>query len=316
MHTRTHGILLPLMVMIALSIAGCDLFGDDDSGVDCEETLDLDDLDALSQCVEIPGARLNEGNPPPPSNTPNAPVVGRLVGDVTASNGSTLVLPFTYASTAAFAGVYLELGDADYYFDVPRSATFDDNGQVTLPITLPPSLEGGGEFCTSYCIYDAEDRVSNVVTTCVDVLALGSGALQISLSWNTDDTDLDLWVTDPSGTLIYFGNRTSPTGGQLDRDDTDGFGPENIFWLDDTAPDGAYRVEVDYYGGSAVTNYVVTVNAPRTSRRFEGTLRRANDRDLVTVVTKRGDQLQFSSGSADQTAAAPMAGKRPAKAKR
>ena len=51
-----------------------------------------------------------------------------------------------------------------------------------------------------------------------DDLALGTGDVQATLLWN-GDSDLDLHVTDPSGTDIYYLNKTSSTGGQLDHDD-------------------------------------------------------------------------------------------------
>ncbi|MFK5855279.1 MAG: hypothetical protein QM503_04045, partial [Bacteroidota bacterium] len=84
------------------------------------------------------------------------------------------------------------------------------------------------------------------------------GVLQIGLSWNTNETDIDLWVTDPAGELLYYGNPTSASGGYLDRDDTDGYGPENIYWVSNI-PDGDYFIQVHYYSGEPVTNYEVKV---------------------------------------------------------
>ncbi|WP_439181587.1 YfaP family protein [Carboxylicivirga taeanensis] len=81
----------------------------------------------------------------------------------------------------------------------------------------------------------------------LDDLPDSNGVLQIGLSWNTNLTDIDLWVTDPHGETIKFSNPYSSSGGYLDRDDVDGFGPENIYWLSDV-PDGTYIVAVHYYG--------------------------------------------------------------------
>jgi len=63
--------------------------------------------------------------------------------------------------------------------------------------------------------------------------------VQITLSW-TGAADLDLWVIEPSGTRIYYGDPASPSGGQLDVDNRcDNFRvgrPENIFWPRGKAP--------------------------------------------------------------------------------
>jgi hypothetical protein len=77
---------------------------------------------------------------------------------------------------------------------------------------------------------------------------LGTGPLQVTLSWNTID-DLDLYVTDPTGQTVYWRNRTVPSGGQLDVDANASCSNatqnpvENVFWAS-TPPSGTYRIEV------------------------------------------------------------------------
>jgi hypothetical protein len=66
-------------------------------------------------------------------------------------------------------------------------------------------------------------------------------ALSFTLSWDGATSDVDLHVYEPSGKHIFYG---SPEGddGYLDRDDTDGFGPEHYFALETTP--GDYGVQV------------------------------------------------------------------------
>jgi|GEM_PF-1922018 len=119
------------------------------------------------------------------------------------------------------------------------------------------------------------------------------GVLQIGLSWNTDETDVDLWVTDPSGEKIYYSNPASASGGYLDRDDTDGFGPENIYWVDNI-PDGNYLIQVHYYSGMPTTNYQVKVtNGLGFSATFNGTLTVEDQVDNVATISKFGSQLSY-----------------------
>ena len=47
----------------------------------------------------------------------------------------------------------------------------------------------------------------------------------IWLGWDTDKTDLDLHVLEPTGTEVYYGNSPSnTTGGEISRDFTQGYG--------------------------------------------------------------------------------------------
>lgn len=102
----------------------------------------------------------------------------------------------------------------------------------------------------------------------VSVISVGTGDVQINVTWDSK-ADLDLHVVDPSGGEIYWAQRTSTTGGQLDLDSnaacaTDGPRAENIFWASGLiAPHGDYLVRVDNWSNcsSVQTHYVVTVNA-------------------------------------------------------
>ena len=115
------------------------------------------------------------------------------------------------------------------------------------------------------------------------LLAGGGGDVQVSLTWNTT-ADLDLWVTDPAGERIYYGNRTSASGGQLDVDDTSGFGPENIFWPTNGAPAGTYTVQVDHYAGASPSAWRVTTVVAGRTQTFTGSVS-TGQTDAVTTFT-------------------------------
>jgi len=72
--------------------------------------------------------------------------------------------------------------------------------------------------------------------------------LRITLSWNTDNTDIDLWVTAPDGEKCYYRNRTVASGGELLDDVTQGFGPERFQDVD--ANRGEYLVQAHYFGNN------------------------------------------------------------------
>lgn len=70
--------------------------------------------------------------------------------------------------------------------------------------------------------------------------------LRVVLAWDADNSDMDLWVTDPNGERAYYGNRLTYQGGQMSQDFTGGYGPEQ-FSLRNARP-GRYKVEANYFG--------------------------------------------------------------------
>lgn len=256
------------------------------------ETIDPADANLLSRVLVVPdGTTRTNGELPTPSSGSGNPSVTANVENWITSNGSTFPMSFRYTNVQSnLAGFYLQVQGANSYFKIPFSGTSNVSGTITLPIGLPTNVLAGN-FRVLFCIYDRSGRVSNSVANSVDVLRLGTGALQISLSWDTA-TDQDLHVTDPSGTRIYYSNKRSSTGGELDRDDLDGFGPENIFWTQN-APDGTYKVQVhDYERSYTPNNFVVTISTPSGSRTYTGQTQSGSKKDVVTF-TKQGDSYSF-----------------------
>lgn len=70
--------------------------------------------------------------------------------------------------------------------------------------------------------------------------------LRVVLSWDSDNSDMDLWVTDPNGERCYYGNRNTYQGGLISDDFTGGYGPEE-FVLKNAKP-GKYKVEANFFG--------------------------------------------------------------------
>jgi tetratricopeptide (TPR) repeat protein len=66
------------------------------------------------------------------------------------------------------------------------------------------------------------------------------------LSWDADNTDIDLWITDPNDEKVYYANRLGYQGGAMSRDFTNGYGPEE-FSLRHAKP-GKYKVQAYFFG--------------------------------------------------------------------
>jgi uncharacterized protein YfaP (DUF2135 family) len=117
--------------------------------------------------------------------------------------------------------------------------------------------------------------------------------LQVLLTWDTDGTDLDLHVTEPSGEECYHGNRQTAAGGVLEVDDTDGYGPE--VYLMPRAPLGEYRIAVAYYDAAHVaqTEAVVEVilrEGTASERRYQ----------FPVTLTHEGETLEVGSFLVDR----------------
>lgn len=95
--------------------------------------------------------------------------------------------------------------------------------------------------------------------TCVAGACIGVGSLRVTLTWDVPG-DMDLHVVTPAGVDIYY-RAPSAGGGQLDRDDVSGTGPENIYWPA-TPPTGVYLVCAVPYDIRSATNFTVSINRP------------------------------------------------------
>ncbi|MBP5251088.1 MAG: DUF2135 domain-containing protein [Treponema sp.] len=70
--------------------------------------------------------------------------------------------------------------------------------------------------------------------------------VRIVLTWNTDDCDVDLWVTDEDGEKCFYGNKLTANGARMSRDFTQGYGPEEF--AVHKAPKGKLKIEANYFG--------------------------------------------------------------------
>jgi tetratricopeptide (TPR) repeat protein len=99
-------------------------------------------------------------------------------------------------------------------------------------------------------------RLQELGTSTYDGVALNFKPIdyQLTTHWNSDNTDIDLWVIEPNGERCYYSHKETQLGGKLFWDITDGLGPE--LYHARTAAPGPYHVVVHYYGSHS-SRYVV-----------------------------------------------------------
>ena len=117
-------------------------------------------------------------------------------------------------------------------------------------------------------------------------LGLSAADLVVIIAWNTDGTDVDLHVTEPSGEVCFYQHDKTTLGGKLSADVTTGFGPE-AYVLPKLAP-GKYRIDAHYFADDD--------NRTSTRTRVFATVYRnwGTDREEVhraTVSLEQGKQM-------------------------
>jgi Ca-activated chloride channel family protein len=75
--------------------------------------------------------------------------------------------------------------------------------------------------------------------------------VRIVMSWDTDATDVDLHVLEPSGEEAAFDHNRTTIGGIVSKDFTQGYGPEE--YLVHRAMPGPFRIFAHYYGSRQQT---------------------------------------------------------------
>jgi Ca-activated chloride channel family protein len=111
--------------------------------------------------------------------------------------------------------------------------------------------------------------------------------LRAVLSWDADNSDMDLWVTDPNGERCFYGNRFSYQGGRMSLDFTGGYGPEE-FSLRHAKP-GKYRIEVNFYGSTQQLVAAATTLQLRLSSGFGSGA--ARDKLITLRLKGRGETV-------------------------
>lgn len=113
--------------------------------------------------------------------------------------------------------------------------------------------------------------------------------IRIVLNWDTDNSDMDLWVTDPCGEVCIYHNPRTYIGGLMSRDFTGGYGPEE-FMIKEAKP-GKYRIQANYYGSrqqtliGATTIYldIYTYYSSGKEKKETITLRLTENKEVIDI---------------------------------
>ena len=187
-------------------------------------------------------------------------------------------------------GYYVEYEGYEGHFFVPVQpdsevvgAENEESGRTQIGFFLdevfPPGAQRDADWQQQYdrpfsvamrvVAVDRRNQLSEPLVQQLNVLPVGRGDLEVTLSMS-EATDLDLYVVEPIGNVIYFDNMRSWTNGQLDLDanancrGNRNVRYEHIFWPEGSVPEGTYQLRVDNWrncvGGRTVDYQVIVQN--------------------------------------------------------
>jgi len=209
----------------------------------------------------------------------------------------TVNYPATHQNSGNHAATALIEGEIKSH---PKATRKDKEGSVAIMIAngvgMPLSVDEGGHYQRPYAFgagsNSLEIRAPGGDKSRQQFYEANAGKvpvkLRVVLSWDTNHTDVDLHVITPRREHAWYGQRTIPSGGSIDMDATDGYGPE--IFATPNAEHGTYLIYANYYGGESdkvITTCTATIitneNTPNEKQQtFMIPLRKVGELQLVT----------------------------------
>jgi hypothetical protein len=250
----------------------------------------------------VGGAELRPGSAPSPGGPGSPSLRSTDAGELTVIAGVPARIGVSagggQADDGAVSGLLIAFHDYPGHFFLPATVDTElghiriagvEDAQVHFGIDAPVRADGSAiagpepHRVTMYvAAVDLGGRVSPYVERQLSVMPVGNGDVEVTLTM-TQATDLDLYVVDPTGVVVYYGNDGGFSGGQLDLDANAacsgnmGVNNEHIFWPRAQAPAGTYTVRVAHFescvSGQPVDYRVTVRNCGETvvlTGRFEG----------------------------------------------
>ena len=187
--------------------------------------------------------------------------------------------PFDAATYPAIAKCLVQVGELDaamVFYEIALAAKFNRAGNSYRKIVAFDYSNLLSQIGNSDVGPGLKKYAAIRATDLADKYKLAASDLVVTMMWNTDQTDVDLHVVEPSGEECFYQHKTTRAGGQITDDITTGFGPE--MYVIPKAPEGTYKIYAKYFRN----------NSSRTARRGKVYLEiiRNYGRDSQMIETK------------------------------
>jgi len=232
-----------LFTILALVISALALTG-------CYKVLNDGSSPIEDQYFKVENSSFKKGQFPVPSVSQS---VGSLnINRSAIPGGSSYV---TINTSVPMQEFYLGVDGVDGYLVVPATSTYSSSvsNLYNLLLLISQNLHQNFTFRISGRSTSGEILYADTVN--ISYVQVGTGALQISLSFN-NNTDVDLYVVRPTGEVIFYGNlggidaNNVRWGLDLDSNadcEIDGINNENVYFTDNQLINGKYQVWVNLF---------------------------------------------------------------------
>jgi hypothetical protein len=160
-----------------------------------------------------------------------------------------LARPYEASVYPAIGQCLARLEQADMaivFYEIALAAKFQNRGEDFRKIVAADYLHLLRQIAKGQQETSVPEFVRARQQTLQETLGFDSADLLITMMWNTDQTDVDLHIGEPSGEVCSYQNKDTRIGGHITQDITTGFGPE-MYTLPD-AMKGKYDVSVNLFG--------------------------------------------------------------------
>lgn len=159
--------------------------------------------------------------------------------------------PFEGSIYPALGQCLTQLGQSDMaivYYEVALNGSFKRMGEDFQKIVSAEYMYLLRQICDGKLDSSINEFAKARLETLKKNLHFESADLLITMMWNTDQTDVDLHIVEPSGEECSYENKKTRSGGQITSDITTGFGPE--MYSNRDAPNGKYEIKVKYFSSN------------------------------------------------------------------
>jgi hypothetical protein len=181
------------------------------------------------------------------------------------------IRPYEPQTYLALAQCLDELGYADLamvYYEVAVGGTWSNRVQDFHQIARVEYRRLLHRIASGRVRSHAPEFAQARLATLAEESTLDRADLAVVMTWNTDRTDVDLHVIEPSGEECFYSHPRTESGGFITADVTEGFGPE--MYVSGQAPRGTFRLRAHYF-------------------RSDENRTQVRSKVLVTVYEKLGD---------------------------